>query len=281
MQPLTLSHCRFSAGSRAGRALGPRFAITAAAIVALLAVLQTPAGAATSPYSGSGYDASYGQCGATTYPPGFAIIGLGGGRPFTTNSCLTQEWAGAASASASGTPSTPSLYFNTGYAGAYGKDITATCQNAAPHAPIPPGTSSHQASVERKAWEIGCSEADYAVAKAPGTPAMWWADVETGNSWSSSTTYNDFTIDGLSYAMSTLTGGVAGGFYSTPSMWTKIAGANFVSTPAITADWEPGGSTCPASGFSLQSSSSYSPVWLVQDGTFTVNGVSFSYDYAC
>jgi len=105
---------------------------------------------------------------------------------------------------------------------------------------------------------------------------MWWADVETGNSWSTNTTYNDLAIDGLAYEMSALstTTGAGGGVYSTPAMWSQIAGAGFVPTPGVAADWQPA-SACPASGFTG------SPVWLRQDGTVTVNGVSFSADTAC
>ncbi len=91
----------------------------------------------------------------------------------------------------------PSLYFNTGYAGAYAKDLTADCQSAVGNAPIPATTPAHQKSVEQQAWEIGCSEAAYAAVNAPATPAMWWADVETGNRWSTNTTYNDMAIDGI------------------------------------------------------------------------------------
>lgn len=257
------------------------FAVAVAVTAALLALTPGAAGAATSPYSGNGYDASYpsAQCGASAYPGGFAIIGLGDGRPFTTNPCLAHEWA---MASASGTPTVPSLYFNTGYAGAYAKQITTGCKDAAGSAPIPAGTSGHQKSVEQQAWEIGCSEAAYAAAHEPGTPAMWWADIETGNSWSANTTYNDFTIDGIAYRMSGLPAGAgaAVGVYSTPAMWNQIAGPGFVSTPAVTADWQPA-STCPASGFTLQSASSHSPVWLIQNGTITVNSVSYDSDQAC
>jgi hypothetical protein len=261
-----------------GRAGHSRLVLAVVFIAAVLGFTQAPAGAASSPYTGTGYDASYpsAQCTTNTYPDGFAIIGLGGGRPFTTNACLTHEWK---SASKNGTPTTPSLYFNTGYAGSYARHITSACTSAAAVAgnvpASPAGTSSHQRSTEVQAWEIGCSEAAYAAAQAPGTPAMWWADVETGNSWSTNIIYNDFAIDGIAYEISVL--GSAVGFYSTPAMWNKIAGTGFNSTPSIDADWQPGSmSICAASGFSN------SPVWLVQDGTVTAtNGVSFSQDEAC
>jgi hypothetical protein len=249
--------------------------MAAAAAAVLVAVMQAPAGAAANPYAGSGYDAASAsaQCTASSYPPGFAIIGLGTGRPFTTSTCSAHEWS---LASADGTPAVPSLYFNTGYAGAYAKQITAGCKNAVGNAPIPPGTSGHQKTAEQQAWEIGCSEAAYAAAHAPGTPALWWADVETSNSWSVNTTYNDLAIDGLAYEMSGLgtSTGAGGGIYSTPAMWNQIAGAGFVPTPAVTADWQPT-SSCPASGFSG------SPVWLIQNGTVTAGGASFSSDQAC
>ncbi len=258
-----------------GRTGHARLALAVIVTAALLALMQAPARAGTDPYpaAGSGYDASYpsAQCNTSTYPPGFAIIGLGGGRPFTTNACLTNEWNHA---STSGTPAAPSLYFNTGYAGAYAKQITAGCQNAVGHAPIPSSVTGHQRSTEEQAWEIGCSEAAYAALHEPGTPAMWWADVETGNSWSTNTTYNDLAIDGIAYEMSSL--GTPTGFYSTPAMWDKIAGAGFASTPAVDADWQPASSSsCPASGFSN------SPVWLIQYGTVTAGGASFSQDVAC
>jgi hypothetical protein len=251
------------------------FGLAAVAIAALLTVMQAPAGAATgaNPYRQAGYDASYpsAQCGAGAYPAGFAIIGLGGGRPFTTNACAAHEWVLAPAALLA-----PSLYFNTGYAGAYTKKITAGCQAAVGHAPIPAGTPRHQKTVEEQAWEIGCSEAAYAAANEPGTPAVWWADVETGNSWSVNTTYNDLAIDGIAYEMSGLstTTGAGFGFYSTPAMWSRIAGAGFDSNPAATADWQ-ATAACPGLGFSD------SPVWLIQTGAVTANGVSFSADQAC
>jgi hypothetical protein len=258
---------------RLGHTGQARLIMAGAATAGLLTLMAAPAAAATNPYAGqSGYDASYpsAQCAAASYPAGFAIIGLGGGRPFTTSSCLAHEWSASIAA-----PSR-SLYFNTGYAGAYAKQITTGCTSAVGNAPIPPSTPPHQKSTEQQAWEIGCSEAAYAAAQAPGEPAMWWADVETGNSWSTNTAYNDLAIDGIAYKMSILPAtSPGGGIYSTPAMWNKIAGPNFVLTPGVTADWQPA-SACPASGFTG------SPVWLIQNGTITNNnGTAFSADTGC
>ena len=122
------------------------------------------------------------------------------------------------------------------------------------HAPIPSSVTGHQRSTEEQAWEIGCSEAAYAALHEPGTPAMWWADVETGNSWSTNTTYNDLAIDGIAYEMSSL--GTPTGFYSTPAMWDKIAGQALPALPPLTPTGSqrpvraarPAGSATPRSG---------------------------------
>ncbi len=100
--------------------------------------------------------------------------------------------------------------------------------------------------------------------------------METSDSWSVKTTYNDLAIDGIAWEMSgpATTSSAGGGIYSTPAMWNQIAGAGFVPTPGVTADWQPTAS-CPASGFTG------SPVWLIQNGSTSVNGVSYSTDTAC
>ena len=68
--------------------------------------------------STSGYDVSYPQCSAASSiqynGSGFAIIGIGDGRPFTANPCVIQEWGAALTAQASSI----SIYINTGNSGA-------------------------------------------------------------------------------------------------------------------------------------------------------------------
>jgi hypothetical protein len=235
------------------------------AFLGLIAVLALPmtASSATDPYpSGqTGYDVSYAQCGGARPAGAFGVIGVNGGRPFKNNSCLEAEYAAAPTAWAAA-----SLYINTGYSGAYGRNVTAACSTLSRSIS---GTSS-----QRKAWAIGCSEADtsltYASSLHVQTVAVWWLDVETANSWSSSDlSLNRYAIQGAATRI-----GEAGamGVYSTPAMWTTITGGNFSPT-GTAADWvvSGAGGSCGA-----PFTSPADPVWLVQS---TTSG--FDSDLAC
>ena len=149
----------------------------------------------------------------------FAIVGVGGGRPFTSNSCTGTE---VAAATGDSNITNVALYFNTGYAGAYGRNINSACANDAigyPYTVFNGIKGDHALPAAQKAREIGCSEALFAKTNAPTVaPTMWWADVETGNSLSTNTSVND----ALSHAMQA--GGVLRSFYSYTSAWNKIAG---------------------------------------------------------
>jgi len=252
-------------------------AITALSVFSLMTlamvVLQAPPSGASNPYySGGGYDTSYPQCTATSVPPGFAIIGLGHGRPFTTNACAASE------ATLAGTVS-KSFYFNTGYALAYAKSDYTDCttQSTSQYAT----TSGHLQSQLQAAWAIGCSESEYAKAVAPTgvTPVTWWADIETGNSWSSNTALNQATIDGIVSELQAHSS-VPIGVYSTPLMWQKITGTSYVNS-GINADWQAGVTKCPLVGFTLTGSTAVAPTWIIQNGTTKIAGVSFDTDAAC
>jgi len=227
--------------------------LPAVALAALLASLASPiaAAAAASPYpSGqSGYDVSYPQCGSAGPAGAFGIVGVNGGRPFSYNSCLQAEYAAAPRSQVA-----PSLYLNTGYAGAYGKDVTSTCSASS--------KSVAGSSAQRKAWAVGCSEAEKSLAYAgqhgASSAAVWWLDVETGNSWSSSDlSLNRYAIQGATTRLGQV-GPV--GVYSTASMWTRITGGNFSPT-GLAADWDvsSAGGSCTAP-FTTPAD----PVWLVQ-----------------
>ncbi|HET7339207.1 MAG TPA: hypothetical protein VFK22_06640 [Candidatus Dormibacteraeota bacterium] len=218
-------------------------------------ILNVLAAHATGPYQSgtAGYDISYPQCTSATLPTGaFGIVGVTNGRPFSGYSCLGKLYTHAA---ASGTPS---LYLNTGYSGAYRKNITTPC-SAGPS----------------QAWEIGCSEADYAANQASGLDAaMWWLDVETGNSWStSSLSLNQATIQGAVDRLLQLYPNVPVGVYSTRHSWSTITGSAAVYTPTGTsAQWIAGaGGSCASSG-----GFDSNPIWLSQ----FANG-GFDGDNAC
>jgi hypothetical protein len=243
--------------------------LTLLAATALAAVLTTVVSAqASGPYvSGStGYDAAQGNCPATPPPASmgystFGVLNTTGGRPFTANTCLGQE---ISSAQAAGTA--VSFYFNTGYVGAYGQDVTGGCNAAA--------SAKGYTGKTAQAYAIGCSEFDYAYSQAGGVKGgMWWLDVETANSWSSANrSLNVNTIQGAIDEGHAVTGSWVG-VYSSKSAWKTITGNAAVSADA---DWglvNDYGWTCPGTaGFTG------SPIWLLQGGT-TSNGLDA--DTAC
>jgi hypothetical protein len=230
----------------------------AAALIGSVALAQ----AATDPYTHGwiGYDEGSGQCGATPPPANFAIVNATGGRPFSANSCLASE------VSAAGTDQV-SFYFNTGYAGAYGRDVTAACSSAA--------SSKGYSGKLAQAYAIGCSEAGYAISRSTVPGAAWWLDVETANSWSSSNkAYNVATIQGAVDEAHTLTGGGPVGVYSSSSAWQTITGGGTVTS--VDGSWVLSGQyACGGTAFGG------SQIWIVQTGTTTVNGVAFDTDTAC
>ena len=238
-----------------------RFLAVLAAVSIPLLVTAGKAAAQSDPYTSrtTGYDVSYPQCPGTGSPGGaFGIVGVNGGRPFTYNSCLANEYGAAPTSPA------PSLYINTGYSGAYRRNISTNCASLSSGIA---GTSAVQ-----QAWAIGCSEAEtslaYAGRQGATNVAMWWLDVETGNSWSTSnTSLNQNAIQGAISRLGQT--GLPVGVYSTASMWTTITGGNFTPT-GLAADWEASGGACDPTGFTNN------PVWLVQS---VVGGVDR--DYAC
>ena len=238
-----------------------RLRIATSALSATLLAVAATSGvlAATDPYptGQSGYDVSYPQCGGATPSGSFGIAGVNGGRPFTTNPCLAAEYRSVAG------PIAASLYINSGYSGAYGKNITPSCSASSKSVS---GTSRQQ-----QAWSIGCSEAETSMAYATGQGATvlaaWWLDVETANSWSSGNlSLNRYAIQGAVTRLGQT--GLPVGIYSSASMWSVITGSGF--TPAgLAGDWETSGGSCSAPFTS-------SPVWLVQS---TTSG--FDSDLAC
>jgi len=156
-----------------------------------LAQPPAPTSAATG-IDALGYDASYPQCGRTLPTTGgFAIVGVTGGRPFSTNPCLSGQiaWARTKSANA--------VYLNTSYSGSGG--------------PIAYGRRLALDAVARERAAVGS-----------GT-AMWWLDVETVNNWNGTQQQNATVLDSAAATLQRL--GARVGIYSTPTMWAEIAGS--------------------------------------------------------
>ena len=241
-----------------GRPFAALFVAVAASLVGSVPALAVSG----SPYPSLayGYDASSYQC--NTSPPSgssFAIIRDTGGRPFTTDSCAGSLW------NAAGSQTGRSIYFNTGYSGAYRQQITAACSTLA-------STSGLSGKYEQ-AYAIGCSEAAWAVVNAPGIPSAWWADVETGNSWASSDlALNVAAIKGILGRLGQQSGQPSG-IYSTRSSWQTITGGAQLLVPNWVVGSDP--YICTGSGFSG------GPVWLIQNGTNSSSGTAYDWNLAC
>lgn len=221
--------------------------VVASTVIGLTAIAVH---AQTDPYASgtNGYDVSYpNSCTATVSGASFGIVGVNGGRPFTTNACFSTQFGHAPAGAA---------YINVAYSGAYRKNITSSCVSLV-------STTSLTGSYAQ-AWEIGCSEADTSLSDAgSAAPVMWWLDVETANSWSSTNfKLNDDAIRGAADRLRGVTG-KAVGVYSTPSAWYTIT-RNANLSPYLDGEWNAGASACPASG---AIGFAGAPIWLEQTGS--------------
>jgi hypothetical protein len=237
----------------------------------LLLTSQIGASAASGPYvSGTtGYDYSYVQCGIQAPAASFGIVGINAGYPFTYyNQCLAKEFAVAASTG------NGAVYINTGYDPSYTNiDQVHTTQDCANASINVSGTDA-----QRAAWAVGCSEAQrdvaYASSQSVKSPAAWWLDVETANSWSTTDlSLNRYTIQGIITILRSQAAAPIG-VYSTSYQWGAITGG--YQAP-VDADWVATGQRnlkrakpyCSSGGFTG------AKVWLVQYVS------SIDIDYAC
>ena len=167
----------------------------------------------------SGYDISWPQCGqpVPSNQSAIAVIGVTGGRSFTVNPCLGQQFAWAQKAGRGF-----AVYLNVNFpAGS-----TIHRGDNGPKGVCPSDNWSC------KAYNYGFNDAEFAVHYAQSQHAVadtWWLDVETANSWSDNTAQNAQVIQG---AVDSLRAhGLAVGIYSIPSMWQEIAGSYAVGLP--------------------------------------------------
>ncbi|HEY7780579.1 MAG TPA: hypothetical protein VIC85_10255 [Ktedonobacterales bacterium] len=211
----------------------------------------------------TGFDISWPQCGYEypTAPYSFGIIGVTGGRPYTQNPCLREEYIWALDA----VDTAPSVYMNldfptppptgqslTGSPPACRRDGVALC---------PPYTYGYEAARQAIAY-----------AEARGVTAhVWWLDTETENAWSDDVNANFQAIRGALTALRDH--GLTAGVYSTRYQWRQIAGANDPKAPMWVAGAtgeNPHTSCSPLFAFGS------GKIWLTQ----FPNG-NFDGDYVC
>lgn len=204
-----------------GRAAAWVTAVLAACLLASLFATASPA-QASGMYLASrsmGYDVSWPNCGMAAPVRQFAIVGVTGGHPFSTNPCLAGEFAAASRGRSA------QLYMN----------ITApNGATAGMGRSGPAGTCSPVAALCR-AYNYGYSAARaaylYAVRRL-GSVAKhtgWWLDVEFSARWSRSPAVNARSIAG---ALAFLRAhGLPAGVYSTSYQWQRIAGSYHPHVP--------------------------------------------------
>jgi major membrane immunogen (membrane-anchored lipoprotein)/ribosomal protein L21E len=250
------------------------------------AVVVAAQGAPLSPTS-TGYDISFPQCGYA-YPsaPGFGVVGVNGGKPFTTNKCLASEltWAkGAANQQ-------PAFYVNTANGGPDNGNWPSSQQTP----DVCAGANSVPCS-----YDYGWNAAKYDFAAAltaestdgatsPNQSAIsspWWLDVETGNAWEVKSNFYGPTAAAYANDKAMIEGEIASlasagatnvGVYSTSQQWRAITDASTTNFPTVPA-WIPGfGSVAAAEAGCATASFTAGRVALIQYGSGSYDG-----DYNC
>lgn len=209
----------------------------------------------------TGNDISYPECSTSNFlqNAAFGIVGATGGRAFTDNPCLSREFTWASSLV---TP--PSLYMNLNspIGPTASEGITGPYDNCA--------RKDKVCQAENYGYNAAQDASLYA-ANQGVSPSMWWLDIESTNSWSSSSSLNQETINGAVQFFKDQNESI--GIYSTPSMWSSITGGYQNNLPV----WIATGSTDPTPYCSSTSAFTGGIVHLVQYAADS----SLDTDYAC
>lgn len=253
----------------------------------LLALQVTPAQAATtggSPppdHTVLGNDISWPQCGGDIPEPrGFAVIGVNGGRPNTTNPCLAMQLTWAASTSDPAKEPPVALYVNTANPGSAAASWWPT-SNAYQGANVSnPYGKCDGTDTAACAYIYGYAMAYDDVNVRGVTDAkhrMWWLDVETGNSWSPDPAANTADLEGMTTYLQSI--GAEVGIYSTMYQFGEITGTVDPGSNLNKLKSWIAGATSKASARAYCSSSPLTSGGTVALTQFTAG--PFDYDYPC
>jgi hypothetical protein len=215
------------------RALG---AVVGLGLVFAPAALGAKPSTAAKGGTSTGYDISYPQC-TTAYPAGaaFGIVGVNGGLANDANQCLRSELQWALASPGLANQPNASMYINTANPG------------PAPGVTDWPTSGTSPYGSCDGSWSTACSylygqaRGEYSYGLVSTTNAAvassnpWWLDIETANSWATSSTsaYTQLNIAAIRGFLAGLQGSGANGpigIYSTAGQWNTITGLNAQTT---------------------------------------------------
>jgi hypothetical protein len=167
-----------------------------------------------------GFDISWPQCSkALPSNPTFGIVGVSNGLAFSDNPCLVAEYRWAAGASHA-----PSFYMSTANPGA--QSIHWTEPGPKPCS----GASDDRGCAYNYGWNAASHAFAYAAAQTgDAAQRMWWLDIETLNTWSTTVALNNDDIQGMVDFFAARS--VPVGVYSTRFQWNQITGGLVLGVP--------------------------------------------------
>jgi hypothetical protein len=174
------------------------------------------------PFISGGFDISWPQCGKN-YPPGpvaFTVVGLNGGKPFTSNPCFAHEYRWAQRVERH-----PMIYINVAYP-----------KPGVPEAITGPEGTCEETNEMCRAYNYGWNLAAHSVQLAllhGITPTVWWLDVEVNNYWSEDKAANAQVVRAAVLYLQSL--GIPFGIYGTPYQWNLLVGDYAPGVPIWTA----------------------------------------------
>lgn len=231
--------------------------------------------------SNLGFDYSYN---APLFPPtnfGFGIIGVTGGKSFTQNPRINQEYNWAQFGG--GAP--PTVYMNLN--APYGTSVAGHVSSPKTCTVTTVGTTTDPTACAGYNYGYQAAQYAYTYAKSSNvTSQLWWLDIEEANSWSLDTSVNDQVIQGAIDYLNAQ--GVRVGIYSMPYMWNDIAGRSFVPNQVVNGQTESLPLWIPIGISDQIGAADYcavgspfitgSPVWLVQ---YLASPTAVDQNYAC
>ena len=214
------------------------------------------------------------------------MVGVNGGKPFTTNRCLASEltWAKGA------VNQQPAFYVNTANGGPNNGQwpSSQTAPDACAGANSVPCSYDYGWNAARYSFAAALTAESADGATSPNQAAIaspWWLDVETGNAWEVKSNYYGPTAAAYANDTAMIEGEIASlenagvtsvGVYSTSQQWRAITDASTSNFPSVPA-WIPGfGSVAAAQAGCATTSFTSGRVALIQYGAGSYDG-----DYNC